>query len=219
MKKKTLIIVMNRRIWDTATGQCLRTMVNDDLTAVVSVRFSPNGKYVLAWTLDSCIRLWNYVEGRCVKTYQGHRNERYGISGCFAVLRPPTPSVRSLSKQHHDTTHDEDHHRHHHRGEGNRPSRLPVPAPPSSMRALVVSGSETGDLIVWDVKSKIILQKIPSSSPSSSSSTISTNVRTDSGDINVAHQKVILSVDSHPNQPLLATCSLDGTIKIWRNQG
>ncbi|KAL9010150.1 MAG: hypothetical protein Q9173_004893, partial [Seirophora scorigena] len=52
------------RVWDTATGQCLRTLVHEDNAPVSSVRFSPNGKFVLAWTLDSCVRLWNYVEGR-----------------------------------------------------------------------------------------------------------------------------------------------------------
>jgi len=74
-----------RRIWDTATGQCLRTLVHEDNAPVTSVRFSPNGKYVLAWTLDSCVRLWDYLKGRCVKTYQGHKNERYSIGGAFGV--------------------------------------------------------------------------------------------------------------------------------------
>lgn len=49
------------------------------------MRFSPNGKFVLAWTLDSCVRLWNYVEGRCVKTYQGHANTKYSLTGSFGT--------------------------------------------------------------------------------------------------------------------------------------
>lgn len=73
------------RVWDTATGQCLRTLVHEDNAAVTGVRFSPNGRFVLAWTLDSSVRLWNYVEGRCVKTYQGHKNEKYSIGGAFGV--------------------------------------------------------------------------------------------------------------------------------------
>lgn len=40
---------------------------------------------MLAWTLDSSIRLWNYVEGRCVKTYQGHSNEKFSLSGAFGT--------------------------------------------------------------------------------------------------------------------------------------
>lgn len=73
------------RIWDTATGQCLRTLVHEDNAPVTSVRFSPNGRFVLAWTLDSCVRLWNYVDGRCVKTYQGHRNVIFSINGSFGT--------------------------------------------------------------------------------------------------------------------------------------
>jgi COMPASS component SWD3 len=76
-------------MWDTATGQCLRTLVHEDNAPVVGVRFSPNGKYVLAWTLDSCIRLWNYVDGRAVKTYQGHVNAKFSIGGAFGAYGTP----------------------------------------------------------------------------------------------------------------------------------
>ena len=54
----------------------------------MGVRFSPNGKFVLAWTLDNSIRLWNYIDGRCVKTYQGHRNEKYSLGGSFGTYGP-----------------------------------------------------------------------------------------------------------------------------------
>jgi COMPASS component SWD3 len=73
------------RVWDSSTGQCLRTLVHEDNPPVSSVRFSPNGKYVLAWTLDSCMRLWDYIEGKCVKTYQGHVNVKYSTSGAFGT--------------------------------------------------------------------------------------------------------------------------------------
>lgn len=73
------------RIWDATTGQCLKTLVHEDNAPVTSVRFSPNGKFVLATTLDSCVRLWNYVEGRCAKTYQGHKNEKFSINACFGT--------------------------------------------------------------------------------------------------------------------------------------
>lgn len=69
------------RIWDSATGQCLKTLVDEDRKPVTAVRFTPNGKFVLAWTLDGCIRLWKYTEGACVKTYTGHMNKSYSLSG------------------------------------------------------------------------------------------------------------------------------------------
>lgn len=75
------------RIWDSTTGQCLKTLVHEDNAPVTSVRFSPNGKFVLATTLDSAVRLWNYVEGRVVKTYQGHKNQKYSINACFGTYK------------------------------------------------------------------------------------------------------------------------------------
>ena len=40
------------RVWDTATGQCLKTLICDENNPPVSyVSFSPNGKYILAATL------------------------------------------------------------------------------------------------------------------------------------------------------------------------
>ena len=115
---------------------------------MTSVRFSPNGKFVLAWTLDSCVRLWNYVEGRCVKTYQGHRNERFSLSGTFGVY-----------------------------GGGGQ--------------AYVASGSEDGNIIIWDVVKKNILQELS------------------------GHQGAVLGVDSLPGQDLLISGGLDRTVRIW----
>lgn len=70
-------------MWDTTTGQCLRTLVHEDNASVTAVRFSPNGKYILANTLDSCVRLWDYAGGTCKKTYQGHTNVKYSIGSTF----------------------------------------------------------------------------------------------------------------------------------------
>lgn len=136
------------RIWDTATGQCLQTLVHEDNAPVVSVRFSPNGKYVLAWTLDGCIRLWDYVEGLCKKTYQGHENQKYSIGGAFGVY-------------------------------GNE--------------AFVVSGSEDGSIVLWDVKSKNILQRL------------------------YGHDGVVLWVETHPFLDMLVSGGLDQKVKIWVN--
>lgn len=137
------------RIWDTATGQCLQTLVHEDNAPVVSVRFSPNGKYVLAWTLDGSIRLWDYVEGLCKKTYQGHENKKYSIGGAFGVY---------------------------------------------GKEAFVVSGSEDGSILLWDVKSKNILQRLN------------------------GHDGVVLWVETHPQLDMLVSGGLDKMVKIWVNE-
>lgn len=84
------------RIWDTSTGQCLRTLVHEDNPAVSSVCFSPNGRFVLAFSLDNCIRLWDYVSGSVKKTYQGHKNSDYSIGGSFGVLEDRDPETNQI---------------------------------------------------------------------------------------------------------------------------
>ena len=183
------------RIWDTATGQCLRTLVHEDNASVVSVRFSPNGKYVLAWTLDSCVRLWNYVEGRCVKTYQGHRNDRYSILGAFATLHPPSSS--SPRRQHLPSPDPDDDDQHDNSGLAVCPLSASSSSSSStqSATAMVVSPSEEGSIVIWSVKSKETLQRTAA-----------------------VHDGAILCVDVHPTKPLFASCGLDGTIRVWRNE-
>ena len=73
------------RIWDTSSGQCLKTLIDDDNPPVSFVKFSPNGKYILAATLDNTLKLWDYSKGKCLKTYTGHKNEKYCIFANFSV--------------------------------------------------------------------------------------------------------------------------------------
>jgi len=49
---KHILFLPFSRIWDTASGQCLKTLIDDDNPPVSFVKFSPNGKYILAATLD-----------------------------------------------------------------------------------------------------------------------------------------------------------------------
>jgi COMPASS component SWD3 len=141
------------RVWDTATGQCLRTLVHEDNAPVTSVKFSPNGKYILAWTLDSCIRLWNYIDGKgkCVKTYQGHVNTKYSLQGCFGVYGSPEERY-----------------------------------------AFVASGSEDGAIVLWDVSSKNVLQRLE------------------------GHTGVVMGVDTHPTEQAIVSGGLDRTVRVWR---
>ena len=139
--------ILTSRVWDTATGQCLRTLVHEDNAPVTTVRFSPNGRYILAFTLDSCIRLWDYVSGTCKKTYQGHVNNKYSLGGAFGV---------------------------------------------GGTEGFIVSGSEDGNLVFWDVRTKDMVQKVS------------------------GHEGVVLWVDTSPGVGgKVVSGGLDGTVRIW----
>mmetsp|Transcript_17400 Transcript_17400/g.66282 ORF Transcript_17400/g.66282 Transcript_17400/m.66282 type:complete len:359 (-) Transcript_17400:7-1083(-) len=74
------------RIWDVGSGLCITTLFAEMTPAVSSVRYTPNGRYILSNTLDSKIRLWDYANPtKCVKLYKGHLNEKYCCVSDFAV--------------------------------------------------------------------------------------------------------------------------------------
>lgn len=138
-------------MWDTSTGQCLRTLVHEDNPGVANVCFSPNARFVLAFTLDNCVRLWDYVAGSVKKTYQGHRNERFAVGGCF----------------------------------GTRERRGGVED------AFIASASEDGGIVLWDVKSREVVQVVR------------------------GHEGVCFWVDVAGG--LMVSCGQDRVVKVYRD--
>ena len=60
-------------------------------------RFSPNGKYILASTLNSTIRLWDYGQavnkGAFVRQFTGHTNKQFRLFSDFLVSGPSAKVV------------------------------------------------------------------------------------------------------------------------------
>jgi len=89
------------RIWDTASGQCLKTIVEPQShDPCANVVFSPNSQYILCSTLDSTVRLWDYHHSKCVKTYKGHKNDLYALGACFSYTSKNRVWIVSGSEDH-----------------------------------------------------------------------------------------------------------------------
>ncbi|KAI0672853.1 miller-Dieker lissencephaly protein [Trametes maxima] len=59
------------KIWDTQSGQLLRTLHGHD-NWVRALVFRPGGKFLLSASDDKTIRVWELATGRCVKTVEAH---------------------------------------------------------------------------------------------------------------------------------------------------
>lgn len=192
------LIQDGRRIWDTATGQCLRTLVHEDNPSASSVCFSPNGRFVLASYTDSCVRLWDFINMPCAvkKTYQGHVNEGYSIGGCFGVVRRRRPRGARKPAQNGDVGQlngageDEAINDEEPAGDEQGEEEYEDDGVP-----FVASASEDGDVVMWDVRTKEIVQRIPR-----------------------AHDGVCFWVDVHSASGTMITCGYDKRIVVHRHK-
>lgn len=190
-----MLIVSHSRIWDTSTGQCLRTLVYEENPAAASVCFSPNGRFVLASYTDSCVRLWDFINMPCTvkKTYQGHVNKNYSIGGCFGLLRSMRRVVTTGAiTGGEDENNDSNNNNNNDSPEGDFREEQWVE---SDSVAFVASASEDGAIVLWDVKTKEVLQRVEA-----------------------AHTGVCFWVDVHGDTGTMVSCGQDGRIVVFRHQ-
>jgi COMPASS component SWD3 len=142
-------------------------MVHEDNPKVLSLCFTPNGNLLLAWTDDNCARLWDPKwgpnQGIVKKTYQGHANSRFAITGCFGSTDDPAaenvdPETGELEQL-----------------------------------AFIASASEDGDIVMWDVRSKEVVQRIDK-----------------------AHDGVCFGV--HVVEDCMVSAGQDHIVHVWRNK-
>jgi COMPASS component SWD3 len=141
------------RLWDVATGECLKTIFAAGNPPVCSAKFSPNGKYLLSGTLDSVIRLWPVTttskSPSCSKTYSSPDH----IHTKFSVVSDFMPGYF-----------------------GN-----------------IVTGSENGSVVIYDLQSKNVRQILK------------------------GHKDSVLAVSAHDKRPLLASGGMmaDRKVEFW----
>jgi COMPASS component SWD3 len=179
------------RIWDTATGECLKTVYAEGNPPVGGVRFSPNGRFVLTGTLDSKLRLYDLSVtgsgsgrggggggqttktqqqqprgGKCAKTYTGHTNTKYCTFASFLVSS--SSNLNTIDNN------------------NNNYCRRRA-------RSCVISGSEDGKVYLYDLQSRLIQQTLE------------------------AHTDAVLAVDAHDTLELIGSGGManDKCVRFW----
>jgi transcription initiation factor TFIID subunit 5 len=60
------------RVWTTEKETPVRLMAGH-YADVDCCRFHPNSNYIATGSADRCVRLWDMLDGKCVRTLTGHR--------------------------------------------------------------------------------------------------------------------------------------------------
>src|SRR5260221_1952353 len=67
------------RLWDTQTGQSLRTLEGHSRN-VNSVAWSSDGRMLASGSYDQTIRLWDTQTGQSLRTLEGHSNSVHSVA-------------------------------------------------------------------------------------------------------------------------------------------
>lgn len=186
------------KLWDVRNGECVSTLPahSDPVSAVA---FNRDGTCVVSGSHDGLIRIWDVCTGECLKTIVAAGNPpvshvTYSPNGKYVLagtldstlrlwpLSPTGPSKCSktyTSENHLNTKYCIS-------------SRFLVAQP--QRRQCVVTGSETGHVILYDLQSRKVHQTLEK-----------------------MHQDAVLAIDVHDSMELIASGGMtnDCTVRFW----
>lgn len=123
-----LCLFINFSVWSMMYQSDLWDVVNRS-----NVSFTPNAKFILASTLDSTVRLWDYQADKTLKTYTGHVNRK-----CVLPLDATPQYGQSLMIM--------------------MTFRYCIPSALTSTGQYLIAGSEDNKLMIWDLQTREIVQ-------------------------------------------------------------
>ncbi|RKY47990.1 MAG: hypothetical protein DRP91_06650, partial [Candidatus Neomarinimicrobiota bacterium] len=64
---------------EAENDECLRTFKGHK-DMVLSVVFSPDGRYIASGSVDKTIKLWDVKTGKCLRTFRGHKSLVHSVA-------------------------------------------------------------------------------------------------------------------------------------------
>ncbi|ODN75392.1 hypothetical protein L202_06549 [Cryptococcus amylolentus CBS 6039] len=171
------------RLWDASTGQCLKTLDNDTNSPVSHAAFAPSASYLYAATLSSTLRIYNIHTGKVIKSFRAPAafvSEKYPCP--ILIFEGPKPSKESEADK---MEVDE------------KPQNAGQSRKERESNAWIMTGSENGKIIIWNVQTKAIVQVVEGYT---------------------SHQSSVVALAVSPDGRTIASGSLEyeRSIKIWK---
>lgn len=191
------------RIWDTATGECFKTIYADGNPPASFCKFSPNGKYVLAGTLDDKMRLWR-ISSKTATTTSASSSLSKTIDNVSIDSMYNDFNKRLYSKTTNNTSGSSRCTKVYHGSHENKKFCIFSSFLVSNRkRQCVVTGSEDNNIYLYN------LQNSSGNNNNSSSKVLHQTLK--------GHTDSVLAVATHPKMELLASGGMtkDKTVRFW----
>ncbi|KAK4538816.1 hypothetical protein CDCA_CDCA20G4841 [Cyanidium caldarium] len=180
-------------LWDVRQARCIRTLpAHTD--PVSAVHFNRDGTLLVSSSYDGLCRVWDTATAQCLRTIVGEENAavsfvRFTPNGTFILANTLDDTIRLWDYS---------------TGSGrvlktfqghcnNRYCVFSTFVVTDPKHVRVLSGSEDCAVYLWDLQTRQVVQRL------------------------TAHTDVVLAVDAHPTEAVLASGALerDRTVKVW----
>ncbi|WP_294537695.1 PH domain-containing protein [uncultured Rhodoblastus sp.] len=143
------------RIWDASRGQLLLSFANGNtFKQVLSLDFSPDGRWLAAGAYEHDLKIWNTATGQAVHNFSGHTSYvkavKYSVDGKFLISGSEDATVKIWDVDSERLLHDL-------AGHTDRVSSVAF----SLDGQQAYSASDDSTIKIWDVASERLLRDIP----------------------------------------------------------